>query len=141
MDQLEAYLYLFTDSLMSALLLPPKDILVFDVMRTFGGYNQFYMLILVVLGSACGCTLNYALGYIVRSCKIENRHSRNYDSISKLMRFFQAYGKYLLIFAALPLIGGVLSAFAGLNRINLMLFLILVTSSEIIYFAALHPLL
>ena len=138
MDLTEAYLYLFTDSIMSSLVVIPNNALVYDLLRYFGGYNSLYMMALAILGGIIGSMLNFGLGYLFRSFKVSTPHQRNSASLLQIEKYFISYGKYLLIFSYLPFFGGLLTTFAGLTMINFRFFIILVTISKCGYYIFFH---
>lgn len=126
MNLLEAYSYLFADSFMGALVLPPHQELVFGAMQSFGDYNLVLMVILASLGSTVGFLVNYGLGRLVLLCEkheVLPKHSHHLDDASAA---FRRYGIWLLPFTIIPIFGTAVTIAAGLFHIRLRQFLLLV---------------
>jgi membrane protein YqaA with SNARE-associated domain len=138
MDKFEAYSYLLGDSLMGALLLPPRDELVFSVMHHFGGYDAPTMITLAVLGSTLGFMVNYLFGRLLRHCKNQEWIAERSAKWDALIAGFQRYGMWLLPFAFVPVLGGITTLAAGIFCIRLRVVVPLVIIGRIGYYLVRH---
>jgi membrane protein YqaA with SNARE-associated domain len=118
MDIIESYSFLFTDSWLSSLIIPPHREYVFDVMNIFGGYNTLYMIIVATLGGIAGVTCDWFLGRMFRTIQITDSlisNSKNYNIIEK---FLQQFWPLPLILSFLPF-GCIIPVSYGVYRISL----------------------
>ena len=114
MSLLEAYLFLFTDSLVSGLVLPAKPAIVFPVMKIFGGYNLYFAGLLSVIGVTVAAFLNWLLGRALRSLKKRSHEEIQSNKTNKIFSFLEKYGYYASIFAFIPVIGPLIIVFTGI---------------------------
>ena len=134
MDKLQAYSWLFADSMMTSLILPPHVATVFGAMKGFGGYNILWMLCGAILGSILGSSLNYGLGRLILTCINKEKYSQKMD-INKVSYYFTRYGLWLLLFPFVPAYGSFLTVVAGLLRIRFIWFFALITLGYSCFFS------
>jgi membrane protein YqaA with SNARE-associated domain len=135
MSDLEIYLLLFTDSLVSNLAFNTSSEMAIGAMRTFGLYNPY--IIIATSGSAyfIAIIINYFLGkicYNILSNKDEEK-SNPYSRIVKLRE-----NKYLFVFillSAIPFFGKFIILFTGFCRIKLSRVICYGILAKIIYYS------
>lgn len=123
MDPLEAYSLLFTDSLMAALILPPHEAYVGNVMRLFGTYHPTWMIVSISLGMIIGMGANWGFGKILYSCR---RYLPAEPPVpaEKKVNVIRVLSAFSLI-TWLPYLGGPIAILAGLFGVPFRRFLIL----------------
>lgn len=131
MDANEAYVFLLADSAMSSLLLPIKANLVFPLMKLFGGYNTQLMIILAAVGTTIGAIANWGLG---RFIGIASKYNPKGERTIKFNNFLQKYGRWLLLFAWVPVLNGIIATGLGVVKIKLNQLVLLVLLVNIIYY-------
>lgn len=137
MTPTEAYSFLFADSFMGALVVPPYKEMVFGTMQSFGGYTMWLAILLAAIASTLGMLVNYGLGRLVLLCEKQDiipLHSHHMDDATAA---FRRYGIWLLPFACIPVFGVAATVAAGLSRTKLRTFISLVLLGRIGYYGVL----
>lgn len=125
------YVGLFFASFLAATILPLSS----EVILSFLLLNNFDPIILVsvaTFGNVLGSFVNYSMGlwgsifFIGKVLKISE------DEFVKAKQRFQKYGVFSLFFAWVPVIGDPLTVVAGVLKINILTFFIMVTSGKLI---------
>ena len=125
------YIGLFFASFLAATILPLSSeiVLVFLLLKSI---NPIILISIATIGNVLGSFVNYLIGawgsvFIIRKfLKISE------DAFSKAKYRFKKYGVYSLFFAWVPIIGDPLTVVAGVLKINILLFIALVTSGKLI---------
>ncbi|MFN7038326.1 MAG: hypothetical protein ACK4OM_01975 [Alphaproteobacteria bacterium] len=137
MDNIEAYSYLFSDSLFSNLIINFYGELVIDVMLILGGYDNILILIISSLGSFIAGILNFVLGLVIRTAKKTEEVIQASHHYFKINHLIGSFLYILLLFSGLPIIGPILLVILGLFRIKLnYLSILLLLLSKIIYYSS-----
>lgn len=129
---MENYFLLFTDSLVSSLVLPIHQGFVFNTMLYFKSYyTPLLMLFFGVLGSSLGGIVNWYLGRITISIRKSYHKLENEYTMPKVT-------KNLLIFATLllswvPALGSVIQILSGYFKLNLYILAPLIILSNFFY--------
>ncbi|NEV49926.1 DedA family protein [Wolbachia pipientis] len=129
---MESYFLLFTDSLVSSLILPIHQGFVFNTMLYFRSYyTPLLMLFFGVLGSSLGGIVNWYLGRITISIRKSYHKLENEYTMPKVT-------KNLLIFATLllswvPALGSVIQILSGYFKLNLYTLAPLIILSNFFY--------
>ncbi|WP_320109918.1 DedA family protein [Wolbachia endosymbiont of Rhagoletis indifferens] len=129
---MENYFLLFTDSLVSSLVLPIHQGFVFNTMLYFRSYyTPLLMLFFGVLGSSLGGIVNWYLGRITISIRKSYHKLENGYTMPKVT-------KNLLIFATLllswvPALGSVIQILSGYFKLNLYILAPLIILSNFFY--------
>nr|WP_207063611.1 YqaA family protein [Motiliproteus sp. SC1-56] len=120
-----SYLLLFGSAFLAATLLPfYSEVLLFALLREGG--DPAALVAVATLGNTLGSVVNWWLGrYLLH---FQNRRWFYFkpEQIEKAQRSFQRYGFWSLLFAWLPVGGDALTLIAGIMRVRLSLFLLLV---------------
>ena len=120
-----AYFLLFGSSFLAATILPfYSEVLLFALLRDGG--DPWMLVAVATLGNTLGAVVNWVLGlYILRF-----QHKRwfyfSQKQISKAQAWFQRYGVWTLLLAWLPIGGDPLTLIAGIMRVKIVPFLLLV---------------
>lgn len=133
---MEAFLLLFSDNLMEALVLPPHVAYVWKVILGFGLYQPLYVWIIASLGAIIGTSLNWGLGKILLTCRQKEVIIWESDFIDKASALSEKYGAWLLLFCWVPVLGTVLTLAAGFLSVRFLPMLGLVTIGNAMYFAS-----
>lgn len=120
------YLLLFGSSFLAATILPFYSEVVLLAMLG-GGAHPWALILVATVGNVLGACVNWYLGkWLLRF-----RHRRwfyfNDAQIERAQRWFQRYGVWTLLLAWLPLGGDALTLIAGIMRVRIGVFLLLVT--------------
>ncbi|WP_395462701.1 YqaA family protein [Wolbachia endosymbiont of Cantharis cryptica] len=129
---MENYLLLFTDSLVSSLILPIHQGFVFYTMLCFRShYNPLLMLLFGVLGSSFGGIVNWYLGRITISIRKSYHKLENEHTSPKIIRNLLIYAVALLSWV--PALGSVIQVLSGYFKLNLYAFILLSILSNFFY--------
>jgi membrane protein YqaA with SNARE-associated domain len=132
MSSLEMYMTLLNDSILGSLMFVPGSSYVGDVMVILGKYNPYIILLISLFGSLIAVSINWVIGRFVRKL---NMFASREHVLSKAELFFNAKGKWLLLFSMIPLWGALFTTAAGVLRFSFFHFLILVTFSKFVGFS------
>ena len=120
-----SYLFLFISTFLAATVLPfSSEVLLFGMVRA--GEPAGLLLLVASLGNTLGSVVNWFLGrYLLR---FQNRKWFYFqpEQIEKMQVWFQRYGVWSLLFAWVPIVGDPLTLIAGIMRVRLWLFVLLV---------------
>ena len=90
------------------------------------------MVTTATLGNVAGSLTNYILGYGGSLLLIRKVLRITEEEFVRAKRRFEKYGTISLLFAWVPIIGDPLTLAAGAVRINLYMFLLLVTTGKLL---------
>jgi membrane protein YqaA with SNARE-associated domain len=118
-------LLLFSSAFLSATLLPgTSEVYLFALLKQGG--DSWLLVLVATLGNTLGAVVNWLLGLYL----LHFQHRRWFyftpRQIERAQRWFQRYGFWSLLLAWAPLIGDALTLIAGIMRVRLGLFLVLV---------------
>jgi len=125
------YVGLFFASFLAATILPLSS----EVVLSFLLLNDLNPIILVsvaTFGNVLGSFVNYAIGVWGSIFLIRKVLKISEDEFIKTKQRFKKYGVFSLFFAWVPVIGDPLTVVAGVLKINILIFFILVTSGKLI---------
>lgn len=134
MTQLEAYFFLFTDSVFSNLVISAKQELALYTMKTLGTYDLYLVFAYALSGAVIATILNYLagiIGYNLYRFSTDQKIQLRYQKTTIL---FEKYGKYFLFFAATPYFGKFTIFVAGFTRFGLIQTLLYTTISRVLYY-------
>jgi len=124
-----SYLALFGASFIAATILPfYSEVILFALLREGG--DPFVLVLIATLGNTLGAVVNWLLGrYLLH---FQNRRWFYFSpaQIEKSQRWFQRYGFWSLLLAWMPAIGDALTLIAGIMKVRLWIFLVLVATGK-----------
>ncbi|MFM2481658.1 YqaA family protein [Celerinatantimonas sp. YJH-8] len=120
-----SYIVLFSASFLAATILPfYSEVVLYALIQK--GHPSWLLVVIATIGNTLGSVVNWYLGkYLLRF-----KHRRWFyfkdQQIIKMQYWFQRYGQWSLLFAWLPIGGDVLTLIAGIMKVRLSIFLLLV---------------
>lgn len=123
------YLGLFIASFLAATILPLSSELVLTALL-LNGLSPEYLVIIATIGNVLGSLTNYGLGYWASKTVIQKWLRMSESEFVRAEERFRKYGIIALLFAWVPIIGDPLTVMAGILRIRLLWFLVLVTTGK-----------
>ncbi len=127
---MESYLGLFLSALLAATLVPFSSEVLLGGMAAAGNFSATGLLVAASAGNILGAVVNWALGRYCLHWQDRKWFPVSPKQLDRAGRWFSRYGFWSLLFAWVPIIGDPLTFAAGVLRIRLLPFLILVTISK-----------
>lgn len=140
MSPIETYLYLFFDTVLAALIVPLKTSAAFPAMLVFGGYSFALIIVIAALGGILGACGNWGIGRLLKIASLIDQRGEDVGALKKISRFLQGRGRYLLLFAAIPGVGALITIFAGFALVPLRKTWFLFLGSFLAYYTVLAAL-
>lgn len=124
------YIGLFVAAFLAATVLPLSSEVVLSALLV-NGLSPTTLVIVATIGNVLGSLFNYALGYWARFEVTQKVLKISDQAFSTAELRFKKYGLVSLCFAWVPIIGDPLTLIAGVLRVRLLWFLILVTLGKL----------
>ena len=121
-----AYLTLFASAFLAATILPFYSEVVFLGLLE-AEYDPLTLIVFASLGNVLGAVVNWVLGIYIQHFKDRKWFYFSPKQVSKAQNWFQRYGYWTLLFAWLPIGGDALTLVAGIMRVRISVFLLLVS--------------
>lgn len=138
------YLLLFASSFLAATILPfYSEVVLFALLRQ--GYDPASLVLVASVGNTLGAVVNWVLGRYLLHFRDRRWFYFSEKQIGKAQGWFQRYGFWSLLLAWMPIGGDALTFIAGIMKVKLWLFLVLVGTGKalryisVVYFSALWP--
>jgi membrane protein YqaA with SNARE-associated domain len=125
------YIGLFIAAFLAATILPLSSEVVLTVLL-LSGLPPVPLVLTATAGNVLGSLTNYALGYWASLGVVKKWLKLSEAEFIRTKQRFQKYGTWSLLFAWVPIIGDPLTLIAGILRIRLLWFLLLVTTGKCI---------
>ncbi|WP_444891313.1 YqaA family protein [Microbulbifer sp. DLAB2-AA] len=122
---------LFVSAFLAATILPVSSEVVL-ITLLINGFSPFALVTVATIGNVAGSLVNYALGYWASLGIIKKWLRMSENEFVKAEQRFKKYGLISLAFAWVPVVGDPLTVMAGVLRIRLLWFLILVTAGKLL---------
>ncbi len=129
------YIGLLTASFLAATILPLSSEAVLGLLL-LNDLNPIILISFATFGNVLGSLVNYAIGFWGSTFFVEKVLKISENNFTKAEQRFGKYGVLSLFFAWVPIIGDPLTVVAGVLRVNILLFFILVTSGKLIRYIA-----
>lgn len=124
-----AYLLLFGSAFLAATILPfYSEVVLFALLREGG--DPMLLVPVATLGNTLGAVVNWVLGRYLLHFQDRRWFYFSRAQIDKAQRWFQRYGFWSLLLAWAPVGGDALTLIAGIMKVRLWLFLLLVGSGK-----------
>lgn len=134
-------LLLFFSAFLAATILPfYSEVVMFALLRQGG--DPLLLLVVATLGNTLGSVVNWWIGLYLLRFQDRPWFYFSSDQIARAQAWFQRYGYWTLLLAWLPVGGDPLTLVAGIMKIRLRVFLVLVALGKglryvaVIYFSA-----
>jgi membrane protein YqaA with SNARE-associated domain len=119
------YLLLFGSAFLAATILPfYSEVVLFALLRAGG--DPVLLVVIATLGNTLGAVVNWLLGRYLLHFQDRRWFYFSRPQIERAQRWFQRYGFWSLLMAWAPVGGDALTLIAGIMKVRLWLFLLLV---------------
>jgi len=120
-----SYLLLFSSAFLAATILPfYSEVVLFALLRDGG--DPVILVVIATLGNTLGAVVNWWLGRFLLHFQDRRWFYFKPEQIERAQRWFQRYGFWSLLLAWAPVVGDALTLIAGIMKVRLWLFLLLV---------------
>ena len=124
------YLGMFIVAFLAATILPVGSEIVLVALAT-NGYALPILVLIATLGNVLGSLVNYAIGFYGGDWLTTKVLKISPLQMHKAKQRYDRWGKWSLLFAWVPIIGDPLTVIAGLLKVSLGWFLLLVTIGKL----------
>ena len=131
MNKTEVYITLFISSFISSTILPGHSELTLTAFIYLKKFSITNLVLIASIGNILGSVLNWSLGFYFVKFKEKKWFPINHSQLEKASLWFTTYGKWTLFLSWVPFIGDPLTVVAGILRIPIITFLIIVSISKI----------
>ena len=121
---------LFVSAFLAATILPMSSEVIL-VALLLAEINPALLVVVATIGNVLGSVTNYAIGFWGGTFLQRKVLKVSEAEFEKSERRFRKYGTLSLLFAWVPIIGDPLTLIAGVLRVNIFLFLVLVTFGKL----------
>lgn len=122
---LTSYLMLFGSAFLAATILPfYSEVVLFALLRAGG--DPVLLVLVASVGNTLGAAVNWLLGRYLLHYQDRRWFFFKPEQISKAQSWFNRYGFWTLLLAWLPIGGDALTFVAGIMRVRLWVFMVLV---------------
>jgi membrane protein YqaA with SNARE-associated domain len=125
------YFGLFVAAFLAATILPLSSEVVLSALL-LNGWSPIALVAVATVGNVLGSLTNYGLGYWASLEVIKKWLKMSEEDFTRAEQRFAKYGLVSLCFAWVPVIGDPITVVAGLLRIRLLWFVLLVTAGKLI---------
>ena len=131
MSSIEVYVILFASSFSSSTILPGHSELTLTAFITQREYETIYLIIVASIGNVLGSIVNWYLGLYFIKFKNKKWFPLNEKNMNNSSRWFLKYGKWSLLLSWVPFVGDGLTLIAGVLKVPLYEFVLLVTIAKV----------
>jgi membrane protein YqaA with SNARE-associated domain len=128
---------MFVAALLAATILPAQSETVFVGLLVAGKQSPWLLLLVASVGNVLGSCINWLMESYVERFKSRRWFPVSENSMQREQRFYQRYGKWLLLLSRLPVVGDPLTVAAGVMRERFVIFLVLVALAKTLRYVAL----
>ena len=130
MSDFEVYTSLFISSFLSSTLLPGHSELTLTTFIFLKKYSIIDLIIFASIGNILGSILNWCMGYYLTNLKDKKWFPINRLHLTRASSWFLKYGKWTLFFSWVPIIGDPLTVIAGVFRVQIHIFILIVSLAK-----------
>jgi membrane protein YqaA with SNARE-associated domain len=124
-----SYLLLFGSAFLAATILPfYSEVMLYALLREGG--DPLVLVIVATLGNTLGAVVNWVLGLYLLHFQDRRWFYFSRQQIETAQLWYQRYGFWSLLMAWLPIGGDALTLIAGIMKVRLWLFLLLVGTGK-----------
>jgi membrane protein YqaA with SNARE-associated domain len=135
MTVLAAYWLLFLSAFLSATLLPGSSEVVLVGLLSSSIGQPMLLIIVASLGNIAGAVVNWAMGRYFLHFRDRSWFPLKDATNTKAQAWFGRYGTWSLLFSWVPVIGDPLTLIAGIMKVPLGRFLLLVTIGKVLRYS------
>lgn len=129
------YIGLFIAAFLAATILPLSSEVVLSALL-LSGLSPAPLVLIATAGNVLGSLTNYALGYWLNLNIVKKWLRLSQSELTRAEQRFKRYGTWSLLLAWVPIIGDPLTLIAGILKVRLLWFLLLVSTGKCLRYIA-----
>lgn len=137
MPDVAAYAGLFFVALAAATIFPAQSELLLASLHASGRYDDGLLILVATAGNVAGSAANWALGRYLMHFQDRRWFPVSRPLVDRAIGWYRRFGVWSLLLAWVPVIGDPLTLVAGILRVDLRLFLLLVTIGKAVRYIVL----
>ena len=126
----QIYIGLFLSSFLSATILPGQSEIALTSLILLNKYSLIFLVSIASLGNILGSLLNWFIGYKLEIFKNKKWFPATELQLQKASNWYHKYGKWTLLLSWVPFIGDPITIIAGIFRVPIMHFILIVSFSK-----------
>lgn len=130
MDPVAGYLTLFAASFLAATVFPAQSEILLAAMLVSGAYDEGLLLLVATAGNTAGACVNWLLGRFIQSLESRRWFPVSRAKLAPAEHWYRRWGKWSLLLSWAPLIGDALTVLAGIARVPITTFVLLVAMAK-----------
>ena len=130
MDELAAYAALFAVAFLAATVFPAQSELVLGAMIMSGGYDTGLLIAVASVGNTAGSCLNWLLGRFIHWFQSRRWFPVSAAHLARAEAWYARWGLWSLLLSWAPVVGDALTIVAGILRVRLLPFVLLVSTAK-----------
>ena len=123
------YLTMFASAFLAATVVPFASEVTLAATLAAGG-NLPWLVVVATVGNTLGAAVNWGLGRCIERFRDRPWFPADARGIERAQAWFRRYGVWTLLFAWVPVVGEPLTVIAGVMRVRIVPFLILVATGK-----------
>ena len=123
---------LFLSSFLSATILPGQSEIALMSLIMIDKYSLNLLILFSCIGNILGSILNWFMGFKLEKFKNKKWFPATDLQLKKATHYYNKYGKWTLILCWVPFIGDPITIIAGLLRVPILHFILIVSFAKII---------
>jgi len=132
---LTPYLTLFLTAFLAATILPfYSEVVLFALLRAGG--DPFTLVVVATAGNTLGAVVNWLIGRYLLHFQDRRWFYFRKEQVERAQRWYSRYGFWSLLLAWLPIGGDALTFIAGIMKVRLSLFLVLVGTGKAVRYVS-----
>ena len=125
-----AYAGLFLAAFLAATILPAQSEAILVGLILSNDYSIYLLVWVATLGNSLGSLVNWYIGRYLERFRDKTWFPVKEVSLKRAQSFYQKYGAWSVLLSWLPIIGDPLTVIAGLMRMPLLPFILLITLAK-----------
>ena len=130
MNAIEVYASLFISSFLSSTILPGHSEIILAAFILLKKHPIIDLIFFASIGNILGSILNWCIGYFLTNLKVRKWFPINKSQLTRASSWFLKYGKWTLFFSWVPIIGDPLTIIAGIFRVPIYTFILIVSLAK-----------
>ena len=131
MSEVSAYIGLFLSAFLAATLIPAQSELGLGYLVINTDYSIVLLVTVASIGNTAGATINWFIGRGVARSIVNSKKMKPSTHYRTIINWYKKYGQWTLLLSWAPFIGDPITVIAGIFKVPLKIFLLIVALAKI----------